>query len=309
MSTIEQIPQLPAQPEKRWQQYLIDSLLGVGGALIVTGVIYAFHLYPTIPNISIVYLLLILALAITRGRYAAILASVIAFLSFDFFLIPPLYTFVIARWEEWIALFVFLVTALVTSQLAVVSRQSAEQARVRERQATILYETGRVINSTDRLDEQLDSMVLSLQRVFSPLGVRECALLLPDGSGKLRVKADAPIRIESFTLSSDEMAAAQEVMARGTLKELRESSAPGSDEEARKDLLLRLVPLKSGSQVLGVMALRMELGASQFASEGGMTEEVDQPNEQATFFWTFIDQAILILERASLRARTISNGE
>ena len=57
--------------------------------MIVTGIIYAFHLYPTIPNISIVYLLVILVLASTRGRYAAILAAVIAFLSFDFFLVPP----------------------------------------------------------------------------------------------------------------------------------------------------------------------------------------------------------------------------
>jgi len=57
------------------------------------------------------------------------------FLSFDFFLVPPFYTFVISRWEEWIALFVFLVTALIASQLAIVARQSVEQARLREREA------------------------------------------------------------------------------------------------------------------------------------------------------------------------------
>src|SRR5260370_31558780 len=200
MRTIEQIQQLPVRTGKSWQQYLLDSLLAVGGALIVTGIIYAFHLYPTIPNISIVYLLVILRLARTRGRYAAILAAVIAFFSFDFFLVPPFYTFVIARWEEWIALFVFLVTALVTSQLATVTPQSVEQARLREREATILYETGRVINSTGRLDEQLDSIVLSLFRVFSPLGVPERALLLPGENGTLSIQADAPIRIELFTL-------------------------------------------------------------------------------------------------------------
>src|SRR5260370_42363347 len=131
MRTIEQIPQLPVRTGKSWQQYLLDSLLAVGGALMVTGIIYAFHLYPTIPNISIVYLLVILVLASTRGRYAAILAAVIAFFSFAFFLVPPFYTFVIARWEEWIALFVFLVTALVTSQLATVTPQRVDQARLR----------------------------------------------------------------------------------------------------------------------------------------------------------------------------------
>ena len=191
----------------------------------MTGIIYAFHLYPTIPNISIVYLLVILILAGTRGRYAAILAAVIAFLTFDFFLVPPLYTFVIARWEEWIALFVFLVTAIVTSQLAAVTRQSVEQARLREREATILYEMGRVIDSTTRLDEQLDSIVLSLVRVFSAWGVRECALLLPDEDGALSIRADAPIRIEDFTLSPDEMADGE----RGDGPGKNERNKPGSD--------------------------------------------------------------------------------
>lgn len=308
MRTIEQIPELPAQPERNWQRYLTDSLLAVGGSLIVTGIIYAFHLYPTIPNISIVYLLLILALAITRGRYAAIVAAVIAFLSFDFFLIPPLYTFVIARSEEWIALFVFLATALVTSQLAAVSRQSAEQARVREREATILYETGRVIDSTDDLDEQLDSIALALVRVFSPLGVRECALLLPDEDGTLSIRADAPIRIEPFTLSPDEMAAAREVMAQGNMREMSQS-APSSPPSTEQNLLLRLIPLKSGSQVLGVLCLRTEQGVSRFASAGGMLEEVDQPDEQAAFFWTFLDLATMKIERAHLRAGAASSSD
>ena len=310
MSTIEQIPQLPVRPERRWQAYLTDSLLAVGGSLIVTGIIYAFHLYPTIPNISIVYLLVILALASTRGRYAAILAAVVAFLSFDFFLVPPLYTFVIARSEEWIALLVFLATALVTSQLATVTRQSVEQAIVRERQATILYETGRVIDSTGRLDEQLDSIALALVRVFSPLGVRECALLLPDKNGTLSIQADAPIRIENFTLSPDEMAAAREVMAEGKIREMSQASLTAQSPSASlgQDLLLLLIPLKSGSQVLGVLCLRIERGVSRFANEQGMLEEVDQPDDQAAFFWTFLDLAIMKIERAQLLARAVANG-
>src|SRR6266700_2684026 len=225
MHTIEQIPQLPVRTEKHWQRYLIDSFLAVAGALAVTGIIYAYHLYPTIPNISIVYLLVILALATTRGRYAALVAAVVAFLSFDFFLVPPFYSFTISHWEDWIALFVFLATALVTSQLATVTRQSVEQARLREREARILYEAGRVINSTDRLDEQLDSIALSLVRVFSPWGVRECALLLPDENGTLSILADAPIRIERFTLSPDEMVAAREVMSLGKMKEMSLASS------------------------------------------------------------------------------------
>ena len=309
MAAIEQIPQLPARTEKQWQSYLIDSLLAVGGALAVTGIIYAFHLYPTIPNISIVYLLVILALATTRGRYAALVAAVVAFVSFDFFLVPPFYSFTISRGEEWIALFVFLVTALIASQLATVTRQSVEQARLREREARILYEAGRVINSTGRLDEQLDSIVLSLVRVFSPWGVRECALLLPDENGTLSIQADAPIRIERFTLSPDEMAAAREVMMLGKMKDMSQASSPSQSASSGQNAILRLIPLKAGDQILGVLCLRIAHGVSWFASKQHMQEELERPTDQATFFWTFLDQAILIIERARLRARAGSNNE
>jgi K+-sensing histidine kinase KdpD len=307
MRSIEQIPQLPVHTARSGQQYLVDGLLGAGGALAVTGIIYGYHLYPTIPNISIVYLLLILVLASTRGRVAALVASVVAFLSFDFFLVPPLYTFVISRWEEWIALFVFLATALITSQLAATTRRSVEQARLREREAQILFEAGRVINSTDHLDEQLDAIALALVRIFSPWGVRECALLVPDEDGTLSIQADAPIRIEHFTLSHDEVVAAKEVMAQGKMREV--SQASQASAASRQRPLLRLIPLKTANQVLGVLCLRIEHGVSWFASAQRMLEEQEQPDDQAIFFWTFLDEAIMSIERARLRARGRANNE
>ena len=70
----------------RWPRFLLESVLAIGGSLAVTGLIGLFHLYPKIPNISLVYLLVIFVLASTLGRYAAVLASVTAFLAFDYFL-------------------------------------------------------------------------------------------------------------------------------------------------------------------------------------------------------------------------------
>ncbi len=302
MHTIEQIPTLPGRPEKSWRDYLLESILAVGGTLIITGAIGIFHLYPTIPNISMVYLLLILVLASTRGRYAALLASVVAFLSFDFFLIPPFYSLLIFRWEEWLALFVFLATALLTSQLAVVARESIEQARLHERESWILYEVGRVINSTARLDEQLDSLALALVRVFSSWGVRECALLIPDEDGNLSIQADAPIRIEHFVLAPDEMAAAREVMAQGKVKEVRKPS-----EE--KNAFLRLFPLKTATETLGVLCLRVEKGVSWFVSEQAILETRRQPTDQSIFFWTFLDEAVMKIEQARLHGSTNTHSE
>src|ERR1700737_1276767 len=128
MSTFEKLRPLEGGKNPPLYHYLIDSLLACAGALLVTAVIFTFHLYPRIPNISIVYLLVVIGLASTRGRYAAILASLVAFLSFDFFIVPPLYTFVIYRVEEWIALFVFLIDAILTGYLASALRQQAQQA-------------------------------------------------------------------------------------------------------------------------------------------------------------------------------------
>ena len=302
MNTIEQIPPLLKRPNRSWRDYVLESLLAVGGALVITGLIDVFHLYPTIPNISLVYLLLILVLASTRGRYPALLASVVAFLSFDFFLVPPFYSLNIFRWEEWLALFVFLATALLTSQLAAVARESIEQARLRERESWILYEVGRVINRTDHLDEQLDSLALALVRVFSSWGVRECALLIPDEQGNLRVQADAPIRIERFLLAPDEMATAREVMAQGAIKEVQPPSSP------EEKTLLRVFPLKTANQVLGVLCLRVDKGTSWFASEQAMLETQGQPTEQAIFFWTFLDEAVMKLEHAHLSGSASSNN-
>ncbi|MBV9231462.1 MAG: DUF4118 domain-containing protein, partial [Chloroflexi bacterium] len=104
MQFIEHFPPIEKRAEPPWRRYLLDSTLAIVGALFITGIIYVFQLYPRIPNISIVYLLIVLALASTRGRFSAILASVVASLAFDFFLVPPLYVFTMYRVEEWIAL-------------------------------------------------------------------------------------------------------------------------------------------------------------------------------------------------------------
>src|SRR5258708_7021968 len=134
MPTIDHVLSITRNQMTRGLRYLLDTLLACAGSLLVTGVIVVFHLYPSIPNISIIYLLVVLALAITRGRYAAILGAVVAFLAFDYFIVPPLYTLATYRPEEWIPLFIFLIVALLTGQLAAVLYKPTEQANPRERQ-------------------------------------------------------------------------------------------------------------------------------------------------------------------------------
>jgi K+-sensing histidine kinase KdpD len=293
MQEIERLPQMEVRPRPSWPLILLDSVLAIGGAFCITGLIAAFRLYPAIPNISIVYLLLILPLATLRGRYAALLAALVASLSFDFFLVPPFYTFTMTRDEEWLALGIFLATALLTSQLAVMTRQNAERARMREQETRILYQMMHLVNGKASSDEQLDIIALATVRVFAPWGVRECALFLPDKQGQWQMRADAPIQIEQFQLASDEMEAANQVMRDGQIQE-RTTRLAATNEPA----LLRLVPLKSGERVVGLLCLHIQNPAPWFQNSAGLHEAHVQVDNSAAFFQTFLDQIVATIERA-----------
>jgi hypothetical protein len=160
----------------------------------------------------------------------------------------------------------------------------------------------RVLNSTNRLDEQLDTIALAVGRVFSPWGVHECALLIPDNNGVLSIQADAPIRVEHFTLSAEEWAAARQVMDQGQMQGLPPASA---NHRTR----LRLVPLKASTRIVGVLCLRIEQGVPWSASEEWMQVAPETPTERAIFFWTFLDEAVMKIEQARMRGNSSSDEE
>lgn len=320
MNTIEHLSPIEASKVLPWHQYLLDSLLAIVGSLLVTAVIFTLHLYPRIPNISIVYLLVILGLASTRGSYAAILASLVAFLSFDFFIVPPLYTFVMYHVEEWIALFVFLVTAMLTGQLASALRKRAETSSRRERETRILYDLVRIINREGEPEHQLHAIAQAIVDVFSSWGVYDCAILQPDTTGTLLVQASAYQPVEQISLSSDEKAVAAWVMAHGRTMGLYDDDSLALSTSARfvqrvivrsteagrvMRRTLRLIPLKVGKQAVGVIRLRMLDDPRRPLHEESLEEERDQPNARTAFFWTFLDQATSLIERARLQRENL----
>jgi len=140
MRHVERVSSSEANRKSHWRRYASDSALAIAGVALVTSVIAAAQLYPKIPTISFAYLLVVLTLAGTRGLYAAIFASLLALLAFDFFFFPPPDTFVVVKFEDLLTLCVFMATAVMTSQLASALRQRAERARGRERELRLLYE-------------------------------------------------------------------------------------------------------------------------------------------------------------------------
>ena len=89
MKQAERSSSRQAAAKQHWGRYAGDSALAMVGVSLITSVIAVAQLYPRIPTIAFVYLLLVLTLASTRGLYAAILTSLLAFLCFDFFFFPP----------------------------------------------------------------------------------------------------------------------------------------------------------------------------------------------------------------------------
>src|SRR5262249_47315591 len=156
-----------------------------------------------------------------------------------YFLVPPLYVFTIDRIEEWIALFTFLVTAILTSQLAVALRDQARQARIRERQTRILYDLVSVTNHEEEPGRQLKAITQAVVEVLSGWGVKDCVLLQPDATGVLYVQASSSEPIESVKLSADEQTTAAWVATHGDIMELNVEATPPSSQGATQRIVVR----------------------------------------------------------------------
>src|SRR6266568_6608131 len=315
MSRVEPLLTLKPKEESHWRWYILDGLLALGSIFLLTGVILLFQLYQKIPYSFLLYLLAILSLASLRGLSAALLASFVAFFSFDFFFVPPLYTLSVAKFEDVLTLVVFLVTAVITSQFASTLRQRAEDANRRERETHILYDLVRATNREEDLDLQLSIFARAVVEVFSPWGIRDCLLLLPDEQGVLipHISACQPIELVEF--SADEKAASAQVMKQahiidisgdairhvGQLSDKGGDTTPRTENGAAMKCYVCLVPLKTDLKVIGVLRLLIEHDGRGNTIDDILSLEHGHPTSEAVFFSTFLEQAVAVIERGHLR--------
>jgi two-component system sensor histidine kinase KdpD len=68
---------------------------------------------------------------------------------------------------------------------------------------------------------------------------------------------------------------------------------------------IRMIPLEVGQKVLGVLCLFMEDNPRLLALERNLGAERDRSNPQSAFFWTFVEQATSVIERARLRRESL----
>lgn len=120
------------------------QLLGYGVALVVisaaTVVLRSFGDHVNSTTVALTFLLLVLFLATAWGPKPAILASVVAATSFNYFFLPPVGTFIISDPHNWVAIIAFLLTAVTVGQLSARAKQRTEEAELGKREIERLYE-------------------------------------------------------------------------------------------------------------------------------------------------------------------------
>ena len=126
------------------------SLVAVAAA---TAVVYA--LKPIAPTLSlgVVYTVAVLAAAVLFGVGWAIATALASMIAFNFLFLPPVHTLTLADGRNWAALAVYLVTAVVASELATRARRRAREAEQRERESALLADAAATLLRGESLDE------------------------------------------------------------------------------------------------------------------------------------------------------------
>ena len=151
------------------QQVLRYLLVTALDALITWFCFRVFNRNPT--TVGFVFLLAILVISAAWGLRYAVFMAVLATLLYNFFFLPPLFTFTIADPQNWIALFAFLVTALIGSQLSERARREARQATQQRKEIERLYALSQQLLVSENVFELLNKLPGYIADVFGATGV------------------------------------------------------------------------------------------------------------------------------------------
>ena len=238
---------------------------------LATGVAWLMSPFSELSNLVMVYLLGIVLVAMRQGRGPSLAASVLSVAAFDFFFVPPYYTFAVSDVRYLFTFTVMLLVGLVISGLTVRVRTQAVAAREREQRTAALYAMSRELASTRGVDALLTVVVRHISEVFHG-GV---ALLLPEGDDRLVAWPGG-----QYEVDGNELGVGRWVYEHRQLAGLGTSTLPGASA--------LYLPLAASRGPVGVLGVRP---ANPHA--------LDAP-EQLHQLETFANQIALAIERANL---------
>src|SRR5438128_729415 len=130
--------------------FLVGGLASVGAITLVSLAIAALRSYVPVLSLGVLYVFAVLPIAVGWGLGFAIAVSVGCMLAFNWFFLPPEHTFQLRDGANWLALAVYLVTAVVVSALAARARRRRDDAEQRRREADVLAEAaGDLLRGTE----------------------------------------------------------------------------------------------------------------------------------------------------------------
>src|SRR5712671_5432756 len=270
VSTVEQRPSLDFLP------YLASAGLVAAALAIGLGLKQVL----AVSSISLVFLTAILGSAVRYGLLPSLFACIVSVLAYNFFFLPPLYTFTIADPENVVTLFFFLIVAVITSNLAASMRSQAVTARSRAKTTAALYAFSRKLAGIVGID---DLLWATSYQIASMLRVRVVVLLPPSGrekhGGELAVRGGYP--------PEDELDEADLAAARWCWDHNRPAGRGADTLPGAKRLFL---PLRTSRGTIGVLGIDRD-------APGPLLTPDDQRLLDA-----LADQAAVAIERINLVA-------
>src|SRR5512138_3169799 len=174
----------------RLWQYLLAFLL----IAIITAILFVLRDALETTLVALLYLIPLGIITALWGLGPGITSALITFLAFNYFFIRPYYTFTVHRPADVVILVVFLVVAVVISQLVGQAQVGLAAATAREREATQLYELSTaLVGLTDDhaiaqiLVKQVQAVAEGEYIELDVAGIRSFACCLPEGSPPARL--------------------------------------------------------------------------------------------------------------------------
>ena len=202
---------------------------------------------PTIVALSFLLVVLLVATVSTRG--GAIATSLMAFLCFNYFFLPPVGTWVIADPSNWVALFTLLAVSVVASHLSAEVRQRAKEATARRDELARLFDLTRDILLTT---DTSDAVALVATYIARRFGLRSVTICVPGSSGWQFHRSGTQVTPFDTAVLDGRLAAAR---ARFEFDAHQRTYAGHARLDNPGGEAIWLVPLRVGTRPIGLLAL------------------------------------------------------
>jgi two-component system, OmpR family, sensor histidine kinase KdpD len=176
----------------------LGALAAIAGIALTTAIVFPLEQIAPVTALVVVYLVAVLVVSIGWGAVLGICTAVGGALAFNWFHLPPTGRFTIADAQNWVALAVFFVVAIVASSLAEAARHRTQEAEQRRREADLAAELARLLLRGEELDSVLP---VAAQRLAGALGLPSAAIELRPVEGDER-RVAFPLREDARQLGT-----------------------------------------------------------------------------------------------------------